>query len=74
MSTRCANYAEITNNRCTPTGSASRMGGEPGNSGLGVAGVFHLTTNANSPFARGGVMSASWRDLFRNRRDFSAQA
>lgn len=33
---------------------ASRhMGGEPGNVGTGTEGVFHLVTNANSPFARG---------------------
>lgn len=74
VSTRCANYAEITNNRCTPTGASRRMGGEPGNSvNSGVEGVFHLVTNGVSPFARGDSMNISWRQIFRNRRDFEIQ-
>ncbi|XP_040168740.1 pancreatic lipase-related protein 2-like [Anopheles arabiensis] len=52
-SIRCGNYDQILNNNCVSSGANARMGGEPSNIGRGVNGVFFLTTNANSPFARG---------------------
>ncbi|XP_058065520.1 phospholipase A1 VesT1.02-like [Anopheles bellator] len=52
-SVRCANYDQILNNNCVSTGANARMGGEPSNIGRGVSGVYHLITNAQSPFARG---------------------
>uniref|UniRef100_A0A182MDA1 Lipase domain-containing protein n=1 Tax=Anopheles culicifacies TaxID=139723 RepID=A0A182MDA1_9DIPT len=52
-SIRCANYDQILNNNCVSSGANARMGGEPSNIGRGVNGVFFLTTNAASPFARG---------------------
>ncbi|XP_058067085.1 pancreatic triacylglycerol lipase-like [Anopheles bellator] len=52
-SVRCADAAEIQAGRCTPSGADANMGGEPSNRGRGVSGVYHLTTNSNSPFAQG---------------------
>uniref|UniRef100_A0A453Z0M3 Lipase domain-containing protein n=1 Tax=Anopheles gambiae TaxID=7165 RepID=A0A453Z0M3_ANOGA len=52
-SIRCGNYDQILNNNCVSSGANARMGGEPSNIGRGVNGVYFLTTNANSPFARG---------------------
>lgn len=31
------------------------MGGEPGNAGRGIDGVFFLSVNGNSPFAQGPI-------------------
>uniref|UniRef100_A0A182PZH4 Uncharacterized protein n=1 Tax=Anopheles farauti TaxID=69004 RepID=A0A182PZH4_9DIPT len=53
-SIRCANYDQILNNNCVSSGANARMGGEPSNIGRGVNGVYFLTTNAQSPFARAG--------------------
>ncbi|XP_050089744.1 phospholipase A1-like [Anopheles aquasalis] len=52
-SVRCGNYDQILNNNCVSSGANARMGGEPSNIGRGVNGVYHLITNAQSPFARG---------------------
>ncbi|XP_055599514.1 inactive pancreatic lipase-related protein 1-like [Uranotaenia lowii] len=52
-STRCASLDEINGGACTPSGPDALMGGEPSNRGLGVEGVFRLTTNANEPRAQG---------------------
>ncbi|XP_065073522.1 phospholipase A1 VesT1.02-like, partial [Ochlerotatus camptorhynchus] len=51
-SVRCANYDQILNNNCVSSGANRNMGGDPSNLGL-ASGVFHLITNAASPFARG---------------------
>ncbi|EAT41287.1 AAEL007044-PA [Aedes aegypti] len=51
-SVRCANYDQILNNNCVSSGPNRNMGGEPSNIGI-ASGVYHLTTNAGSPFARG---------------------
>ncbi|XP_062554608.1 phospholipase A1 VesT1.02-like [Armigeres subalbatus] len=51
-SVRCANYDQILNNNCVSSGANRNMGGEPSNIGI-ASGVYHLTTNGNSPFARG---------------------
>lgn len=50
-SQRCASYAEITSGRCTRSGDDALMGGEPLD--INAIGVFDLTTNNASPFARG---------------------
>ncbi|XP_019557991.3 phospholipase A1 VesT1.02 [Aedes albopictus] len=51
-SVRCANYDQILNNNCVSSGPNRNMGGEPSNIGI-ASGVYHLITNAASPFARG---------------------
>ncbi|XP_050079714.1 uncharacterized protein LOC126567538 [Anopheles maculipalpis] len=58
-SVRCANYDQILNNNCVSSGANARMGGEPSNIGRGVNGVYFLTTNAQSPFARAHAASLS---------------
>lgn len=50
-SRRCASYAEIVSGSCNRSGDDALMGGEPLN--IKAIGVFHLTTNNGSPFARG---------------------
>ena len=47
---RCHSYPQITN-RQTCTGATAVMGNDAGS--LGLDGIFHLTTNNNSPFAQG---------------------
>ncbi|XP_055538343.1 pancreatic triacylglycerol lipase-like [Wyeomyia smithii] len=52
-SVRCQNFEQVWNeNRCVSSGPNRNMGGEPSNIGL-ASGIYHLTTNAQSPFARG---------------------
>nr|API65148.1 lipase [Culex pipiens pallens] len=51
-SVRCQNFDQILNNNCVSSGPNRNMGGEPSNIGL-ASGVYHLLTNAASPFARG---------------------
>lgn len=51
LGTQCANYNEIVNSRCTSSGPQRLMAGHPATTA--ARGVFHLVTNANSPFARG---------------------
>jgi pancreatic triacylglycerol lipase len=51
VANRCADFNEVNNGRCTVQSSGHRMGGEPANSGL--RGIFHLSTNAAAPFAKG---------------------
>ncbi|XP_062715391.1 pancreatic triacylglycerol lipase [Aedes albopictus] len=50
---RCASHEEILAGVCTESGPSVLMGGEPSNYGKGVSGYYHLTTNAQSPFAMG---------------------
>jgi hypothetical protein len=50
-SRRCATFDDATEGRCTEAGPL--MGGEPSNYANQVRGIFHLTTNANSPFGQG---------------------
>ena len=47
---RCTGYGQITSNQAC-TGATAVMGNDAGSPGLN--GVFHLTTNNGSPFARG---------------------
>ncbi|EDS41790.1 lipase [Culex quinquefasciatus] len=51
-SVRCQNFDQILNNNCVSSGPNRNMGGEPSNIGL-ASGIYHLLTNAASPFARG---------------------
>lgn len=44
---------EVDNGNCSPGGDSVLMGGEPSNHGRNVYGIFHLTTNEESPFAQG---------------------
>ncbi|XP_065073472.1 lipase member H-like [Ochlerotatus camptorhynchus] len=53
QATRCASHNEILNGVCTPSGPNANMGGQPSNFGRGVNGIYFLTTNNASPFARG---------------------
>lgn len=48
---QCTSFNDVDNNRCTPTGVNANMGGPWGN--VGLRGLFHLTTNAASPFSQG---------------------
>lgn len=48
---QCTSFDDVDNNRCTPTGVTANMGGPNGN--IGLRGLFHLTTNAASPFSQG---------------------
>ncbi|XP_065073470.1 pancreatic triacylglycerol lipase-like [Ochlerotatus camptorhynchus] len=50
---RCASHEEILAGVCTESGPNALLGGEPSNYGKGVSGFYHLTTNAQSPFAMG---------------------
>ncbi|XP_055594606.1 phospholipase A1 member A-like [Uranotaenia lowii] len=52
-SIRCLNHDQILQGNCQDQGSSANMGGEPSNFGRGVEGVYFLTTNDQSPFARG---------------------
>ncbi|XP_021707253.1 lipase member H [Aedes aegypti] len=52
-STRCASHDEVLGGVCTPSGPDANMGGQPSNFGRGVQGIYFLTTNDASPFARG---------------------
>jgi pimeloyl-ACP methyl ester carboxylesterase len=52
ISTQCANFNEILNGVCTPSGPNRDMGGEPSNRMHAARGVFFLTTNSGSPFAQ----------------------
>lgn len=49
---RCNNLNEVENG-CTGAGVV--MGGEPSNRAINLRGIFHLTTNAATPFGRGEV-------------------
>lgn len=48
---QCRSFDDIGQNVCNPTGFTGRMGGPQSKPGL--SGIFHLTTNAQSPFSRG---------------------
>lgn len=49
---RCATENDAANGNCNLDPSAF-MGGEPSNHANQLRGIFHLTTNSNSPFAQG---------------------
>lgn len=48
---RCGNYSDVVENRCGTNGTGVLMGGEPLDSS--ALGLFYLTTNDKSPFAKG---------------------
>ena len=52
-STQCRDYTDITRGNCVSSGPDRLMGGEPLDTN--AVGVFFLTTNRASPFARGPV-------------------
>ncbi|XP_055594604.1 pancreatic triacylglycerol lipase-like [Uranotaenia lowii] len=52
-STRCSSHNDIVSGQCIPSGPDANMGGQPSNFGRGVNGIYFLTTNDASPFARG---------------------
>lgn len=47
---RCNSLAEVATG-CS--GEGFSMGGEPSNIGIALRGIFHMTTNAESPFGQG---------------------
>jgi len=51
VSSRCATLADAENGNCTVDPNV-RMGGEPSNHRLSLRGIFHLTTNGQSPFGQ----------------------
>lgn len=48
---RCNNITEVPSGKCL--GEGASMGGEPGNGGNTLPGIYYLRTNANSPFGQG---------------------
>lgn len=48
---QCQSYDNIVSENCIRTGVTTRMGGPTGS--IGSSGIFHLTTNAASPFSQG---------------------
>lgn len=49
MAKPCISYDEITENRCTQIGPLEMMKGESVEKPMGI---FHLSTNEKSPFAK----------------------